>query len=83
VLADVANFSDPAAPNASSFTATINWGDGTTSQGLVIENPFDPGSYLVIGLHVYARKGTYNVLTLIDNTAYDVTATATATVKVS
>jgi hypothetical protein len=35
-------------------TATINWGDGTTSNGTIIADPTFPGKYDVVGTHTFA-----------------------------
>jgi large repetitive protein len=49
--ADVASFTDPdTLTTAADFTATINWGDGTTSAGTVTGSA---GSFLVQGTHTY------------------------------
>lgn len=55
-------------------TATIDWGDGTTSVGTV-----DQGTGTVTADHVYAEGGYYEVtLTLTDNdTGQDIAMTAT------
>ncbi len=54
----LASFTD-ANPNATpaDFTATINWGDGSTSPGTVVAN--NRGGFDVLGEHAYAEKGTY------------------------
>ncbi len=54
-----ATFTDDPGRAASSFTATINWGDGTSSTGLIVADPTQAGRYIVIALHQYRRKGTY------------------------
>jgi uncharacterized delta-60 repeat protein len=55
----VATFAD-ASPgdNHADFTATIHWGDGTTSSGTVT---YSAGSYAVSGNHAYAEEGSYSV----------------------
>ena len=77
----VATFTDDIESTTAWFTATISWGDGTTSVGTIVANLTKPGSYSVVGTHYYTMKGVYNVLTLITNTVEDVSATATAVVK--
>jgi hypothetical protein len=54
----VATFLD-ADPNqtALNFTATIAWGDGTTSTGTVASN--GSGGFTVTGSHTYAEEGSY------------------------
>jgi ELWxxDGT repeat protein len=44
---------------AGDFTATIKWGDGTTSTGTVAQT--GPGKFAVQGVHTYAVAGTYTV----------------------
>jgi hypothetical protein len=53
----VASFTaaDPNAP-ASAFTATIDWGDGSSSPGTVVGAD---GSFTVQGGHAYAEEGSY------------------------
>ena len=60
-----ATFTDTDANTASSYTTTIDWGDGQTSAGTVAPNAF--GGFDVIGTHTYGEFGTY---------AYAVTVTA-------
>jgi hypothetical protein len=47
----------------SDFTATIQWGDVTTSAGTVRPNP--KGGFDVIGQHTYADEGTYPVRVMV------------------
>jgi hypothetical protein len=62
----VASFKD-ANPGASAadFTATIRWGDGTTSQGTVVPDTAagHAGRFSVLGTHTYTQvgAGSYNV----------------------
>ncbi len=61
----IATFTD-ANPNATlgDFTATIAWGDGSTSSGVVTENS---GVFAVSGPHTYAAAGSYApVVTIVD-----------------
>ena len=59
----VATFLDPSGPDAaSSYTATIDWGDGTTSAGTIEEGS---GVFMVTGTHTYAVVGTYTVTVTI------------------
>src|SRR5262249_55925265 len=53
----IASFSD-ANPFATvaDFHATIDWGDGQTTPGLVVANG---ANFQVIGTHVYADEGSY------------------------
>ncbi len=53
-------------------TATIDWGDGTTSAGTIVANP--GGGYDVMGNHRYTSDGTQIATTTI----YDAAGNATA-----
>jgi hypothetical protein len=61
----VANLTDgdPAAP-LSDYTATINWGDSSSSPGTVSGSG---GSYTVAGSHTYVSTGYYNVSVHVDD----------------
>ena len=70
-------------------TATISWGDGTSSTALVQVNPIlnllnsfrirDTGA--ILGAHTYDQPGTYEVgVTLIDPAGHATSAAGTATV---
>jgi parallel beta-helix repeat protein len=62
----VATFTD-ANPNgaANDFTATITWGDGTTSAGGV--SPDGSGGFRVTGGHAYAEEGSYAVRVTVND----------------
>jgi hypothetical protein len=78
----LATFTDPNITNvASDFTATIAWGDGTTSSGVVAGGG---GSFSVSGTHTFADEltGTYSV-TLTEDAPGTATSTATAAVTVA
>jgi hypothetical protein len=71
------SFSDVALLN--SPTATINWGDGITTPGVLVGN--SGGSGTVTGRHVYADDGEYTVtITLADNGAESDSVTFMATI---
>src|SRR5438132_1333772 len=84
--ATLATFTDAnPAPDSTDFTASINWGDGTTSEGSISGS----GPYTVKGTREsYAEGGTYTITVSIvdqdtgtkDETAAKATATLTATV---
>ncbi|HEV3344130.1 MAG TPA: NF038129 family PEP-CTERM protein [Pirellulales bacterium] len=77
----VATFSDPSgAEGLADYSATINWGDGSSSAGSLL--PVDAkGTFTVQGSHSYAAAGQDAiVVTLHHDTAPDVTATSTAVV---
>ena len=61
----VANLADgdPAAP-LSDFTATIDWGDSSSSPGTVTGSG---GSYSVAGSHTYSSTGFFNVNVHVDD----------------
>ncbi len=63
-------FADPVAtffdtsptPRLSDFTATIDWGDATSSQGTITPNaPYD-GTYVVTGSHAFDTRATPYVI---------------------
>lgn len=70
----VANFSD-ADPNGTvtDYTATIDWGDGTTSTGTITGT----GPFVVTGSDTYAEEGTYAVKVAIDDFGGSTTTAST------
>ena len=59
---------------AADFTATINWGDGTTTTGTIVGS--GTGPYTVNGVHTYATAGPFTVTTTIkDDGGSSTTAT--------
>ena len=62
----VASFTD-ADPNGTvaDYTATINWGDGTTTAGTIVQGT---EAFLVDGTHTYAQNGTDPILITITDT---------------
>jgi hypothetical protein len=80
--ATVATFSDTLASNvAADFTATIDWGDATSSAGTVSGGG---GAFQVSGTHTYAGTGTFPVMvTLSDDAPGTATATVTGTARVA
>ncbi|HJT34020.1 MAG TPA: DUF4214 domain-containing protein [Pirellulales bacterium] len=77
----VASFTD-ADPNGtvSDYTATIDWGDGTSVTGSIAAGT--SGGFDVSGTHAYAEDGTYTVSVKITD-AGGATATATSSVTVT
>jgi hypothetical protein len=78
----VATFSDTNAANvAGDFTATIDWGDGTTTTGTVSGGS---GTLTVNGTHTYTHAGHENVtVTLADDAPGVATATAASSANVN
>ena len=77
----VASFTSTAFNTANSFSAKVNWGDGSTSAGQIVWNS-STHRWDVAGTHSYSRKGTYNLLiTIVD--ANGKTATATSKITAS
>ena len=79
VTATVATFTDanPLATTAD-FTATITWGDGTTSDGTITEKN---GVFSVTGTHTYAEDGSDPIgVTIKDDGGSTASTTSTATV---
>src|SRR5262249_21715957 len=75
------NLSYPSNP-ASDFTATIDWGDGTTTPGTVTGDGF--GNYTVSGSHAYADEGSFTAsVTLADDAPGTATAMVTNQVTVT
>jgi PKD domain len=79
----VATFTEPdASAPASQYSATIDWGDGTTSPGTV-SGPAG-GPFTVNGSHTYIEEGSYSVtVTITDNVNSSNTTTATSTATVA
>ena len=63
----------------SDYSATINWGDQTSSAGTISAN--GSGGFVVNGSHVYAEEGSYAVtVTVSDAGGANATTTSSATV---
>jgi|HubBroStandDraft_3_1064219.scaffolds.fasta_scaffold00839_8 PKD repeat protein len=78
----VASFTDTDTANTpADFTATIDWGDATTSAGTVSGGS---GHFQVSGTHTYAGPGTFTVtVTLSDDKPGTATAQVTSTARVA
>jgi hypothetical protein len=77
----VASFTDAAGAQAAvaDFTASINWGDNTTSAGTVTKTA--DGKFDVSGSHTYATAGSKSLTIKVDDEeGQTVSMTATATV---
>jgi outer membrane protein assembly factor BamB len=79
VSGTVASFTDPETKaTASEYSATIEWGDGTSSSGTVSGGG---GNFAVSGEHTYADEGSYTVkvvITDVDNESNGATTESTA-----
>lgn len=65
VLAQTIN-ETPGTPNTAFKVGGINWGDGTITDGKVVQNA--DGSFSVVGTHTYAQPGSYQIkVTLAGN----------------
>lgn len=75
----VANFTDTNTDSlASNFTASIAWGDGSTTPATVTGGN---GSFAVSGMYTYSSAGTYTAtVTIADQTGVTFTVTDTANV---
>jgi Bacterial Ig-like domain (group 3) len=82
VTATVATFSDsdPTA-NAREFTATIHWGDGQASNGVVTANA--QGGFDVMGANVYQKAGALPVSVDVQDFAGDADLAVTTTALVA
>ncbi len=47
---------------ANQFIATVDWGDGTSSPGMIVG---EAGQFLVYGAHRYATSDTYNITLIV------------------
>ena len=63
------------------FSATINWGDGTTTTGTIAST--GPGSFDVTGSHTYSEDGTDSGSVLISDTTDSTSVTPTFQATVS
>src|SRR5258708_2892274 len=78
---DVASFTiDNTTDTASAFTATIDWGDGTTSAGTIVGSN---GSFTVEGGHTYADEGFPEATVTITHTADNTQIAPTGTIAVA
>jgi len=79
----VASFADPTSySTAGEYSASINWGDGSSSAGTIVKTA--DGEFDVLGSHTYAEEGTSPVtVTITDTDNPDNSATATTTAKIA
>ena len=77
----VANFSDSYSANsASDFTASIDWGDGSSSSAGTVSSV--SGQLLVSGTHTYASTGSYTVQATLQDDGGNASFTASLTAQV-
>jgi FG-GAP-like repeat len=77
----VATFSDSnGGDTQSSFTATIDWGDGATAPGTVVGSG---GSFTVEGGHTYADEGSDTAKVTLTHTADQAASTVSGSVAVA
>src|SRR5262249_41686581 len=70
VSGTVATFTDPdpnASASANEYSASIDWGDGTTATAGTISGPTG-GQFTVTGGHTYADEGSYQITVTITDT---------------
>jgi len=89
----VAAFTDTDTSTAADYVATIDWGDGTTSAGIVTSASARGGSFVVSGAHTYAEEGSFPVTVTVhdaegsfgsaDSTIFAQTAGSPVTYRVS
>ncbi|HEX4794584.1 MAG TPA: hypothetical protein VH370_12365 [Humisphaera sp.] len=76
-----ATFHDPGSADPSSdFTASIDWGDGTTTAGTITGSA---GNYTVSGTHPYADEGSFTVTTTFfenNDSGFSISVSGTATI---
>ena len=63
---------------ASGFSASIDWGDGTTNSGTISAS--GAGGFIVTGSHLYAEEGSQNVTVTIHDSSNTITAQDAVTV---
>jgi hypothetical protein len=67
VNAAVAKFTDDSGTPLSGYSATINWGDGSTTAGKVVANGNSGTSFSVLGSHTYSEEGQYTFSVSVNN----------------
>ena len=81
----IATFTDPAGvglETTADFTATINWGDASTSPGTIVS--LGGGNYRVDApSHTYIEEGTYNVTVTVKHDQLPPVTTAAQTITIA
>jgi streptogramin lyase len=68
IVMAVGTFTDDGDLALSTWKATINWGDNTSSTGLIVRDPSQPGRYFVLAIHQYRTRGTYTARLTVSTT---------------
>jgi len=80
----IATFSDGnLGDTAGDFTASINWGDGTTDTGAAVTVLGSNGSFTVEGNHTYTDEGSEPLNVTLTRTSDNASATATGSITVA
>ncbi|HVA46390.1 MAG TPA: FG-GAP-like repeat-containing protein [Pirellulales bacterium] len=76
----LAVFTDPGGPEAlADYSATIDWGDGTTTTDTALSLDASSSTFSLTGQHAYSNDGTFAIqVTLHHDAAPDATVTDTA-----
>ncbi len=78
----LATFTGATGQTAADFTASINWGDGSTTPASVVSDPTMSGVFDVNGTHTYTNPGTYPIAIMVSDqigNPFSITTTATVT----
>jgi hypothetical protein len=83
-ITGIATFTDPAGPESvSDYTATINWGDGTTSKGTVVHLGGGNNFRVDAPSHTYAEEGSYTVNVTLKHDALASVTTPNKTITIA
>jgi Ca2+-binding RTX toxin-like protein len=81
-LITVATFTDPGGAESTGYSATIDWGDKSTTLGAQIVALGDGKTFNVLGNHTYAEDGSYTLkVTVTHDSTTAVTGIGTAKVS--
>jgi subtilisin-like proprotein convertase family protein len=65
-LQTVATFTDPLGPEATSaYSASINWGDGSTTANALITFDINSNTFGIVGSHLYVAEGNKTIVTTL------------------
>lgn len=78
VAGTIGTFSGGKGSSAADYSATVAWGDGTSSTGAITAG--DLGSYLVKGAHTYAEPGYYETVVTVTDSKGEATGIGGVTV---